>query len=285
MAGVDRDDVERLAGPRDPDALALPDRDLPVPGVPAEDAPRLVDDVAGAVLRTDELGRVAAVEVLRVRLRGDLREPVLARVGAHLRLAHGAEREDDPRKLLLREPVEEVALVAGRLGRAQEADAAAGAGAVRAGVVARREGVEGEPRGAGGVRDRELEERVAEHAGIGRAALEERAAPRGDHGALVERGAVEPDVGDAESRAERLGRGGVLLFAGAEAGVARPAPVAAVPEHHRGAEHLVARLPEEERRHGAVHATAHADQDLHGAGVYHAAAASRKRIAPRGGVC
>ena len=207
----------------------------------------------------------------------------LPRERAHLGLPHGAEREDDARELPLREAVQEVTLVARRLGRAQQADAPAGAGAVRPRVVAGRERVEREPGGARGVGDRELQERVAEHAGVRRAALEERAAPGRDDGALVEGGAVEPDMGDAEARAERLRGGGVLRLAGAEARVARAAAVAAVPEHHGGAEHLVARLPQEERRHGAVHAAAETDQDPHGRGVYHAPARPRKAPAARAG--
>ena len=106
-----------------------------MPGVAADDATGLVHDVARAVLFADELVAVAAVEILGIRLVGDGEESALAGEAPHVGLGHASERKHRARELLLRKPVQEIALVARALGRAQEPAAAAGAVAVGAGVV------------------------------------------------------------------------------------------------------------------------------------------------------
>ena len=70
-------------------------------------------------------------------------------------------------------------------------------------------------------------------------------------------------MADAEAAAERLGGGDVVALARSEAGVARTALVAAVPQRHGCPGHDVPPLLEQEGRRRAVDAAAESDENVH----------------------
>ena len=70
---------------------------------------------------------------------------------------------------------------------------------------------------------------------------------------------------DADGAGERGRSLNVLFLAGAEAGVALPAPVASVPKPHGDADDVMPPLLEEDRRHAGVDASGKSNRDIHGA--------------------
>ena len=93
-----------------PKAFALAYCIVPYPFVLAQNVALGVNDVAGCRLDVKEIGIVAAVEVLALRLLYGM-EAKDAVYAFGLGLLHVAKREKDAGQLLLRKPVEKVALV------------------------------------------------------------------------------------------------------------------------------------------------------------------------------
>src|SRR3954447_9868668 len=147
LARVEADDVKRFAD-GEPEPAPLPDRVMDDAAVAAEHAAVEVDDVAGArrpgLQPLDDLAVMALryeADVLAVGLVGDA-EPELPGEPARLGLAELAEREAQHLELLARRGVEEIALVALRIGGAEQGAAASRQRAARD-VVPGREQVGG----------------------------------------------------------------------------------------------------------------------------------------------
>src|SRR5690349_16446778 len=111
--------VPGLAGSAQADALALPDGVEGEADVLPEGPTCLVDDRPGqlrqvAVQELPERPLADEADTGRVLLRV-IWQSGLARDAAHFGLAQAAQREQYPRELLLRQPMQEVALVLGRV--------------------------------------------------------------------------------------------------------------------------------------------------------------------------
>ncbi len=205
------------------------------------------------------LGAADEAHVLAVGL-ARRAQPETVGVGPHLVLGHVAHGEDHPGQT---RPAR--ASTARRTGpcrgrhRGAAARRRASAVAADAGVVARGQAVEAEP--VGPVQQPiELHGAVALNARIRRPPR--RVLPHiGRHDVAVELlGQVEDVVGDAEL----LGHPAGVLDVGdrAAARIGRPAP-----QLERGADHLVALLHQERRRHGGVDASRHGYEHPHGTSV------------------
>ena len=247
-AGIERQDIVRFAGAADSKALALSDRVVPEAMVVAEDAPRAIDDIPFPVLGADEFGDIAGIKILGVGLVGH-GDAEGARLRADLLLANCAKGKDLPRKLLLGKAVEEVALVAGVVDGALDGESAVIA-APDAGVVASGEAVELKAGAHGEIGEKaKLHQGVAADAGVGGSAGEVGFAEVADNCRVVFGGAVEDAVFDADFGGEGGGGFDVVLLAGAEAGVARAATVAAIPKPHRDAHDVMSLLFQQDCGH------------------------------------
>lgn len=78
----------------------------------SEHAARTVDNVSRTIRRANQLVHFARIEVLRIRTIGHAQTMSASNL-AHLALRQASEREQVTRKLVLRKPIEEVALVLG----------------------------------------------------------------------------------------------------------------------------------------------------------------------------
>ncbi len=240
-----------------PQALALAQRVVSEPRVSAHLAPLRRDDRAGLarqVAREEVPERPLADEADagRVLLR-PRRDADPLRDRAHLALGRVAQGEQHRRELRLREAMQEVALVLGRVDGLQQFDRAAlPRGPSYARVVAG-----GDPVGAERARvleeRRELDLAVAQHVGIRRAPRLVLAQEMREHALAVLRREVDrlevdaDHVGDARRVDQILARRAVRLG------------VVVLPVLHEHADDVVALLLQQPRRDRRVDAAGHAD--------------------------
>ena len=197
-------------------------------------------------------------DLLAVVLVRDL-QAALARERPHVVLGHLRQREDGARQLRLRQAEQEVRLVFPRIAAPQQAPPAGRAGSVpHARVVPGRDRRRAPAPRARSTRFRELQLRVAVRAGQGRAPGEILADEVGDHGLVEAALEVHDVVRDAEGGGDAPG---VVQVVDRAAGAERDLAAALVVQLHRQAHHLVARLPQEQRRDGGVHAAGHGNDD------------------------
>ncbi len=242
-----------------PQPLALSERVIREPVVPA-------DHVAGRRFhRSGRARQVTRQEIAERPLadeadpRGVLLRPrrnaLLARDAPHVALVHVPERKHHRRQLLLRQPVQEVALVLGRVAGLQQfhargvaasaAHARVMAGGDRVGAEAQRVIEEGA----------ELDLAVAQHVRIGRAsrlvlAQELREHPLPVFGREVHRLEFDSQhVGDRRRIDQVVARRAVFVG------------VVVFPVLHEHADHVVPLLLQQPCRDGRVHAARHADDD------------------------
>ena len=111
----------------------------------------------------------------------------------------------------------------------------------------------------------EFDQRVAADAGVGGASGEMFGAVIGDDFAFVFAGAVENTEGDAGVAAKHGGGGDVLFGVGTETAVIRAAGIFAVaaPNAHGGADNVVPRVFQEQRRDRRIDAAAQTDKNFH----------------------
>jgi hypothetical protein len=171
---------------------------------------------------------------------------------ARLGLRERADGHAHPPHDIAADPPQEVRLVLGAVGAAEEA------APLRAGVVPRGDGVAAEGVGVG-EEVAELRKGVAAHAGDGRAAAGVFRHEVGDDIAAEVVLEVEDIVRDAQPRGHGLR---VADRVEGAAGAVGNGALAVAEELHRGADDLVALLDEERRGDGGVHAPGHRDQHL-----------------------
>ena len=198
-------------------------------------------------------------DLVAVRLLRD-RQAERAGVLADRRLLEAADRKHRVGELRLRQREEEVRLILGRIGAAQEPILAGRGIPLDAGVMAGGDEVGVERLGPRRQR-RELQVAVAVHAGNRRAAAGVLAHEVRDH--LLGELPLEIDdvVGDADAPGHTPG---VVQVVDRAAGAEADFSLALVVQLHRQTDHLVALLREERRSDGGVDAAGHGYDDSHG---------------------
>ena len=267
--GVLRQDVARLAR-GDPEAAPLADREVVLAAMTAQDAPRGIDDIAGAVsdppVAGEERGTRRAreeAEILGIGLAGH-RQPGLARERADLRLGEVPEREAQAGERRRRRRGEHVGLVLRAvLGEPQAAVA-------QPGIVAGGKGGSAEAVGEGdhGVQP---DAAVAAHAGVRREPGGVLGQPRLDDPGAELLAEVEREVREVHAVRERAR----CAHGGGRAAGALGVVVGVRPELERHGCHVAPVASRQQRGDRAVDAAAHGDEHAVGAGSQRGVGADR----------
>ena len=258
-------------------------RMVPEAAMAPEHTPVRAANIAGPFIGSDELraidAEILAIGFLRDFEFGGLRE------GAHFGFGERAEREKGFGELSGGKPKEEVGLIAGTIGAAEqrmrtggEIESGIGIGAkgfesrkdlfpaigrVRGsglhlhgddpGVVSGCHGIEGNAGAPCGVgQEAELDGRVAENAGIRRVAGPVGVSARFDDGVPVGIGDIDGKVGDAETGAEIACGGKIVGRAGRGGGWRSGGGTAVGARHGDACDEVVSGLPEKKGRHGGI---------------------------------